>query len=546
MATITTTAPKTTASISTTTTLTEYVFDKSQSDITFSNSGAYKVNVLVKSLETYSVELLPGQTKTINNQRIFSFKTNSDGNSTLKLICSPWEYEEDQESVSRNSIVAQLEKMANKTAWVIPEMFDIGGGDSASIQAAIYYCIANSVNLSFIPNKTYTLNAKLFINGKINIDFKNATFKTTFNGFAIEISSTYKNGCFMSNLVIDCDNIGSGILATEAYRTYFNNITIINCPTFCFKHLVGYEVFLNVGYFKGTTTQTIGIYAGSGDCHYTDIVMLDVNTPIFEVNGKGNFYTRIHPWIVTPALLRDSCFAHFGGYSDSMFVECYGDTVHKCLIFDTTAGAKIRLIGFRYNINATVYNQDAILAAENSYFVYYNAITEEVYENRLKFIGVRGENVRSNLLSSNLTKYWFGFDNSSMIKFSDVTDCRSIKRQFTASADVLATTQNVARNKLGVNHIIFKGSVTQKTGSFSSLITVTDLNFSVNESTVIPVYFSTTSEWTLTGVGYGYIQTDAATSQTKIDVQIPPTIANGITVYLTINYTYLQGIVTYQ
>lgn len=112
MATITTTAPKTTQSISTTTTQTEYIFDKSQSDITFVNSGSKRMVLLVKSTENYSIELLPGQNKTINNQRIFSFKVSSDGNSTLNIMCSPWEYEDDQKEVARDEVIAQLEKSA--------------------------------------------------------------------------------------------------------------------------------------------------------------------------------------------------------------------------------------------------------------------------------------------------------------------------------------------------------------------------------------------------------------------------------------------------
>lgn len=167
MATITTTAPKTTASISTTTTLTEYVFDKSQSDITFSNSGAYKVNVLVKSLETYSVELLPGQTKTINNQRIFSFKTNSDGNSTLKLICSPWEYEEDQESVSRDSVIAQLEKIPQyKIKKIVCFGDSITDYGMYTSQLALSFPQANLYNVGF-AGCTLINNGSKFSMGEI-------------------------------------------------------------------------------------------------------------------------------------------------------------------------------------------------------------------------------------------------------------------------------------------------------------------------------------------------------------------------------------------
>ena len=97
------------------------------------------------------------------------------------------------------------------------------------IQAAIDYCIANSLTLKLLPNRTYVVR-QILITDTLNLDGCGAILKgNTSNVSIVSVNCAYnKPNGHIKNLIINCDYIANGILITEDWRRNYSNITIKN------------------------------------------------------------------------------------------------------------------------------------------------------------------------------------------------------------------------------------------------------------------------------------------------------------------------------
>ena len=97
------------------------------------------------------------------------------------------------------------------------------------IQAAIDYCIANSLTLKLLPNRTYVVR-QILITDALNLDGCGAILKgNTSNVSIVSVNCAYnKPNGYIKNLIINCDYIANGILITEDWRRNYSNITIKN------------------------------------------------------------------------------------------------------------------------------------------------------------------------------------------------------------------------------------------------------------------------------------------------------------------------------
>lgn len=99
----------------------------------------------------------------------------------------------------------------------------------------------------------------------------------------------------------------------------------------------GYELVANNLYFRNTMrglAGNVGMLIYSGDCHFTDCIIVDYTIGIDQRKGGANRYTRCHVWGGPvppikkgglPEMLIDSiCFKLTGG--DTLLRDCYADT----------------------------------------------------------------------------------------------------------------------------------------------------------------------------------------------------------------------------
>jgi len=210
-----------------------------------------------------------------------------------------------------------------------PEQFGaIGNGtfdDTIALQKAIDYCIANGKQLKCQNGKTYCISSPLNLSNTsiCLINFNWATLKAiktmdymiTFDGSA-NVKNDVKT--LLKNIIIDCNNKAGGLNLIYSYKFTFENFMIKNCQTVAIWIQRGGAFVCQNGTIIGDCTpDSRGIYNQTSDCHFHEIVIIDMKKCIF--NGGTNFYHKVHGWL-TSKVANSIFFEHFAGFGS--LVQC--------------------------------------------------------------------------------------------------------------------------------------------------------------------------------------------------------------------------------
>jgi len=221
---------------------------------------------------------------------------------------------------------------------ITPEQFGVYGVDTTDpiiisnntlqLQKAINFCQNKGCTLTSSEGKVYTINAPLNFTNALNINFNKGTIKQTTANTAVNVSQPGTHN-YMGNIRgirIDCNSIATlGIFVTSAQKTMFSDIEIDNITGTGLEVDSGYELFFNNMHFKGNGINAIGITMKTSDCHFTDIIGIDLRRMIYLPVSTSNVWTRIHAWISTPDYLLNSTFMIIHG--GVQFLEsCFSDT----------------------------------------------------------------------------------------------------------------------------------------------------------------------------------------------------------------------------
>ena len=239
---------------------------------------------------------------------------------------------------------SQIKDIENKLTVNFADFGAVGDGitdDTEALQNAINYCIENGKNLEGISGKVYLITNSLNIVNNINIDFKNSTLLTNNNINMIEFNypSGTKNQGYLKNIVIDMNNIAQcGIHATRVVKKLISNIEIKNISKVGFDIEDGFEVIFENSHLYGSSSNSIGLIINTTDCHFKDIILIDLNTAL-KTYGT-NLYQRIHAWNKTPEITKNSVFFEANA-GTSILSQCYSDT-YVCA-FQVNSYSRIKL-----------------------------------------------------------------------------------------------------------------------------------------------------------------------------------------------------------
>lgn len=248
-------------------------------------------------------------------------------------------------------------------AEVTPEQFGaVGNGqfdDTTALQNAINYCILNSKQLKCQNGKTYCISNPLNLSNTSTclIDFNWATLKAiktmdymiTFDG-----SANTKNDVktLLKNIVIDCNNKAGGLNLIYSYKFTFENFMIKNCQTIAIWIQSGGAFICQNGTIIGDCTpNSRGIYNQTSDCHFNEIVIVDMKKCIF--NGGTNFYNKVHGWL-TSKVANSIFFTHFAGFGS--LTQCQCDTYETGYLLRTSYD--LSLVACTYYNNYHLYDSD--------------------------------------------------------------------------------------------------------------------------------------------------------------------------------------------
>ena len=232
--------------------------------------------------------------------------------------------------------------------------------DTNKIKSLINIAKSKKLRLTANHNSIFLISSSLDVSN-LYIDFNYATFITNsaIDMFVVDSTEYYGE---IKNITIDCNGVAnSGIKLTTCRKLNISYIDIINIKTYGLQYLAGYEVNASHMNFQGTTTDnSIGIYATSGDSKFSDIIMIDCKTAIYNINGS-NYYDSIHAWILTPALIVGSiCFKFNAG--NCFLNNCYSDT-YQYSIYQTTQIPSLSINNFFNVYNHGIYTAETAISA---------------------------------------------------------------------------------------------------------------------------------------------------------------------------------------
>lgn len=248
-------------------------------------------------------------------------------------------------------------------AEVTPEQFGaIGNGifdDTTALQNAIDYCILNGKQLKCQNGKTYCISNTLDLSNTniCMLDFNWATIKAIkamnymfkFDGLA-NTKNDVKT--LLKNIVIDCNNKAGGLNLIYSYKFTFENFMIKNCQTVAIWIQKGGAFVCQNGTIIGDCTpDSRGIYNQTSDCHFNEIVIVDMKKCIF--NGGTNFYNKVHGWL-TNKVANSIFFTHFAGFGS--LTQCQCDTYETGYLLRTSYD--LSLVACTYYNNYHLYDSE--------------------------------------------------------------------------------------------------------------------------------------------------------------------------------------------
>ena len=280
--------------------------------------------------------------------------------------------------------------------------------DTSILQDAIDYCINKKIILKSRGGKTFLITSSLNFNNKIDMDFNNSSIKTNseINMLVFNYASGNEYQGFLKNIVIDMNNIANiGIHGVRIVKKLISGITIKNISNTAYQIDAGNEVIFENSHLYGSSNTSVGLALYKGDCHYKDIIMIDVHTGI--IASSTNFYSRIHAWIKTKELIPNSIFMRCTSTSQSFLNQCYSDTYHYSFYIENDHRIKLTE-HYNYN-NQNVMDNEILSQMNNMIYMFY--FTNSEWSQRVSItnshiMGLPGNNSKASFtnipLSENL------------------------------------------------------------------------------------------------------------------------------------------------
>lgn len=248
---------------------------------------------------------------------------------------------------------------------VSPELFGaVGDGiydDTEALQSAIDYCFKNGVQLKLRSGKTYCISKPLNLSNTavLIIDGSWSTLKAkktmnymlTYDG-----SANTKNDVktVVKNITADCNGVAGFIDLVYSFKFNLENFLVKNCKTTAINVQKGGSFVCQNGTIVGDCTpDSRAIYNATSDCHFTELVIVDMKKAIF--NGGTNFYSKVHAWL-TGNVSNSIFFSHFAGFAS--LSQCQCDTYETGYLLRTSYDLSLNSCTY-YN-NYHLYDSDIV------------------------------------------------------------------------------------------------------------------------------------------------------------------------------------------
>lgn len=302
---------------------------------------------------------------------------------------------------------------------ITPEMFGaVGDGvadDTTAIQRAFTEAAEKNETVVFGYGKKYAVSSTLNVTKRHNIQGNGAIIiAQAAMGDVIRINTGTKHVTsvigkgLLNNLTIDGNKLAqNGIYVQHATGFSLQNLDVLRFLSHGIHIASGFELFcdnirLSTGLGKGyTTIGTVGIYMGTSDSHFSNIV--PINTEIGIVDKKGaNFYYGIHPWNTEAEIIPTSIM--FDVYGPIWAVNCYNDTC--AVVFRVNGDCPINAYGLKIFVNSDFMTPSVMGDVTPKVF----ELASSAHTQRIKVYGMEFTGRLTYAFSNRAASGWKGFD----------------------------------------------------------------------------------------------------------------------------------------
>lgn len=290
------------------------------------------------------------------------------------------------DALSHVHIVSMIGDSENTVFDNITTVFGaVGDGttdDTTALQNALNYCADKNIPFRAGCGKQYKITSKLSISKAVDCDWNWSTLKTSSSiGSVIEIDVDNNSEAIghwygqIKNLIIDAPTANCGLYLKYGRKWKVSNIRFENVKTVAVQIDGGYENVFNDIHINGVATGTAynahGIEVYTGDCHFTDIMIINCKVAIIATLG-ATYFTRVHAWASETSAIANSIYAKIAGIC--FFTDCYVDTFQYGFNIINDVAVTINGCMAMYN---SLYDQTFITGHSLPYLFHYGYIPND-------------------------------------------------------------------------------------------------------------------------------------------------------------------------
>ncbi len=245
---------------------------------------------------------------------------------------------------SSSKIDSQFKDIVNKQKISVTDFGVKGDGSDETflIENAIKNCSQKTL---YFPTGVYGISKTLIIDNQVSLELDSNAKIIALEYMDVMIEwgkyNVYTEHCFITGGIVD----GMGKAKTLLNLSWFRHFTLKDTVFLnsIEKGLVlrshnedihSVEAIIDNIYFENkivSSYNAIALIVNTTDSHISNVIVINYSTGV-EVNGAGNRFYRVHPWVTHQSILNAS---------KSFIINASNNTVTECLADSTAIGYEI-------------------------------------------------------------------------------------------------------------------------------------------------------------------------------------------------------------
>lgn len=259
---------------------------------------------------------------------------------------------------------------------ITPEQYGAKGDgttdDTTAVQAAFTASSSQNAPVVFGYGKTYAVSSAITMTKRQDVYGNGSVIKATASMDKVLVINTENQHApaslgkgLLTNLTVDCNQIANnGIYVQYSAGFAIQNVDVMSPVQNGIYLYSGFEIFCTNCRVSNGTANTVGFNIQTSDCHFTDIVTVNVGTGVL-VAKDSNFFERVHCWNTETSIVPTSIM--FDVRANVYIFNSYADTCATCV---KVTGAKFVFVNGLKIYATSTFMPSSIMTGITPYLFY--------------------------------------------------------------------------------------------------------------------------------------------------------------------------------